>query len=213
MSMKVFRFYYSPYCLKVEKALELMDLPFERVNVPYLDRSAIVDLTGGYIHVPVLVDDAGQVRKESKSICEFLVSLPSGERLVPKGLDAAIWAYHDWCDNQLEDVIFRIASPLVRRTFKSPQERAFFTLIKERKFGQGCLESWEEDSDNLLKRARKLLNATEKTLSEQAFVMGEKPSLADAALFGEFAMLDQAGRDIGKDFGQVFHRWFQTLKT
>ena len=210
--MKVFRFNYSCYCLKVEKALDLLGMEYERVQVPYLNRAELVELTGGYIQVPVIVDDSGRVHRESRAICEFLSTSFGDTRLVPKGLEAAIWAYHDWSDNQLEDVMFRIASPLVQQTFKSPQEKAFYTLIKERKYGKGCVQTWEKESAELLSQAREILTPTEKTLSEQEFIIGDCPTLADAALYGQFAMLDEAGVKIEVDFGKVFSRWFEEMK-
>src|SRR5438309_1744632 len=104
--MKVFRFNYSCYCLKVEKALDLVGVAFERVPVPYLNRAELVELTGGYIQVPVLLDDSGQVIIDSRRICESIAKGPHGQRLVPVGFEAVIWAYHDWCDSVLEDVMF-----------------------------------------------------------------------------------------------------------
>ena len=40
-------------------------------------------MTGGYIYVPVLVDDAGKVFTESRDICEHLLAGAAGARLVP----------------------------------------------------------------------------------------------------------------------------------
>ena len=57
-------------------------------------------------------------------------------------LEGPIWAYADFCDGPLEDVLFRIASPLIRDAWQSPGERALYTLIKERKFGPGCVDLW-----------------------------------------------------------------------
>lgn len=209
---KIYRFSYSCYCLKVEKALDLLEVKYERVQVPYLNRSELADLTQGYIQVPVLVEESGRVLKDSRAICEFLTSGPSGERLVPKGLEGVVWAYHDWSDNQLEDVMFRIASPLVSRTFKSLEEKAFYTFIKERKYGKNCIQTWETKSQELLANARDLLAPTEKTLSQREFLLGAHPTLADAALYGQFAMLDEAGLNIERNFGTVFAHWFDAIK-
>jgi glutathione S-transferase len=60
-----------------------------------------------------------------------------------------------------------------------------------------------------------LLAPTERTLSAQPFLFGEKPTLADAALYGQFAMLhagDPAllrrfGATPGSTFGSTFGSW------
>jgi glutathione S-transferase len=210
--VKVFRFDHSCFCLKVEKALDLVGTSFERVQVPYLNRAELAQLTGGYIQVPVVVTDSGQVLVDSRTICEFLVAGPEGERLVPKGSEAVIWAYHDWCDHQLEDVLFRLVAPLVLRKIQSVEEKSFYTFIKERKFGKGCIARWETTSDELLRRGRELLAPTQATLRDQAFIVCDDPTLADAALYGQVAMLAEAGRDIERDLGPVFLRWFESMQ-
>ena len=71
--MKLYRFRYSPYARKVQMVLDLLGKPYELVEVPYLERDELARLTGGYIHVPVLVDDDGRVVCDSRRICEHLL--------------------------------------------------------------------------------------------------------------------------------------------
>lgn len=209
--MKIYRFNYSPYCLKVEKALDLMGLRYEKLVVPYLNRAELVRITDGYIQVPVLVEDSGKVIKDSRTICEYLVKRPDGEKLIPRGAEALSWAYHDWCDNQLEDTLFKLASPFVFKTFKSMEERSFYSFIKERKYGAGCIGTWHTNYFTLLSLARQQLTATENTLSKQDFIQGSSPTLPDVALYGQFAMVHEAGINIEAEFGPTFSRWFGKL--
>jgi glutathione S-transferase len=166
------------------------------VEVPYGDRNELSRLTGGYIYVPVLVGDDGRVTVESRRICELLLADDSARWLVPEPLEGPIWAYADFCDGPLEDIVFRIASPSVRDAWESPGERALYTLIKERKFGAGCVDQWARDRDALLERARNLLGPTLRTLRRVPFLFGEAPTLADAALYGIIAMLVEAERSL-----------------
>jgi glutathione S-transferase len=189
--MKLYRFRYSPYARKVQTVLDLLKLEYDLVEVSYSQRDELAELTGGYIYVPVLVD-AGRVHTESRDICEHLVAKPGAEWLVPLALDAGVWAYTDFVDSQVEDFAFRIASPDVRKQWASLGERALYTLIKERKFGAGCVERWLEERDALLAGLGRVLRATERTLQRQRFLFGERPTLADAALHGNSLMLDEA---------------------
>jgi glutathione S-transferase len=186
--MKLYRFRYSPYARKVQMLLDLQGAKYDLVEVAYGERNELARLTGGYIYVPVLVDDQGAVLTESRAICEKLVA--SDPRLLPPPWEGPIWAYHDWVDGPLEDVTFRIGSPAVRDAWPTPWERALYVLVKERKFGAGCVDAWERDREGLIARARDLLAPTLRTLSARPFLFGDTPTLADAALYGTCAMLE-----------------------
>jgi glutathione S-transferase len=139
----------------------------------------------------VLVDDHGAVLTESRAICETL--LANDTRLVPPPWEGPIWAYHDFVDGPLEDVMFRIGSPAVRDAWPTPGERALYVLVKERKFGTGCVDAWERDREALIGRARHLLEPTLRTLTARPFLFGDAPTLADASLYGNCAMLEASG--------------------
>lgn len=189
--MKLYRFRYSAYARKVQMLLGLLRRRHEVIDVPYSDRSELARVTGGYIYVPVWESD-GQVTVESRRICERLLSEASGHRLTPAPLEGPIWAYADFCDGPLEDITFRIASPLVRDSWSSPGDRALYTLIKERKFGAGCIDQWRRDQTALIERAQTLLAPTLRTLDQVPFLFGSGPTLADAALYGNLVMLHEA---------------------
>jgi len=194
--MKLYRLRYSPYARKVQMLLELAAIPHELIEVNYGDRNELAQLTGGYIYVPVLVDDAGKVIVESRVICEAIVSRPDAKHLVPSPLEGPIWAYGDFVDGPLEDILFRIASPAVRDTWKTPFERALYVLIKERKFGAGCVDDWERDRASLVAKAQRLLAPSLATLEQRPFLFGDKPTLADASLYGNCLMLEEGSPDL-----------------
>jgi glutathione S-transferase len=190
--MKLYRFRYSPYARKVQMVLDLLGIRYDLIEVPYSDRNEIARATGGYIYVPVLIDDSGRAITESRDICEHLLVGEAGARLVPPPWQGPIWAYADFVDGPLEDVFFRIASPSVRDHWPNPGDRALYVLIKERKFGAGCVDAWQRDRDVLIQKARKLLGPTLTTLASRKFLFGDAPTLADAALYGVCKMLDEA---------------------
>lgn len=190
--MKLHRLHYSPYARKVQMLLELAGIAHEVIEVPYGQREELARLTGGYVYVPVLETDEGEVIVDSRRICERLVARSEARFLVPEALEAAVWAFHDYVEGPLEDVLFRIASPAVRDGWPTAWERALYTLVKERKFGAGCIDAWAADRAGLIARAKEMLEPTRRTLAARPFVLGDAPTLADLALYGQWAMLEAA---------------------
>jgi glutathione S-transferase len=190
VTMKLYRFPYSPYARKVQMLLDLAGLKYELIDVDYVDRHELARVSNGYVYVPVLVTDEGRAITESRNICEHILQGSVGQKLVPAPLQGPIWAYSDFTDGALEDVLFRIASPAVRDAWPTPFARGLYVLIKERKFGAGCVDAWERDQGALIEKARVLLAPTLQTLAAQRFLFGDRPTLADAALYGQCAMLE-----------------------
>jgi glutathione S-transferase len=202
--MRLYRFRYSPYARKVQALLEVAGIAHEVIEVRYGEREELARLTGGYIHVPVLVDDDGTVVVESRAICERLVARPAARALVPAALDAAIWAFCDHVDGAVEDVLFRIGSPGVRAQWPTAWERALYTLIKERKYGAGCVDRWAAEQAALIERAQAVLEPVRRTLAHQPYVFGGELTLADLALYGQWAMLDEADAGLVDRVSPVF---------
>jgi glutathione S-transferase len=188
--MKLYRFRYSPYARKVQMLLDLLGQPYELVEVSYSDRNELAALTGGYIYVPVLVTDQGRAIVESRVICQHLLQGKGGARLLPPPLEGPIWGYSDFVDGPLEDVLFRVASPAVRDAWPLPGDRALYALIKERKFGAGCVDAWLAGRGPLIAQAQNLLAPTLSTLTQRPFLFGDEPTLADATLYGNCLMLE-----------------------
>jgi glutathione S-transferase len=210
--MKLYRFRYSPFARKVQMLLDLLGKKYELVEVSYSDRTELATLTGGYIYVPVLVDDKNQVTVESRDICEKLLAGDGGARLLPPPWEGPIWAYSDFCDGPLEDVMFKIASPAVRDAWSSPSDRALYVLVKERKFGAGCVDAWERDRERLMAGARRLLAPTLATLERRAFLFGDQPTLADAALYGNAVMLEEADPGLLPRLSPALPTWLRRLE-
>jgi len=210
--MKLYRFRYSPYARKVQILLDLLGAEYELVEQSYTDRRELAELTSGYVQVPVLLADDGRAIVESRAICQHLLSGPAGATLVPSPLEGPIWGYADFADGPLEDVLFRIASPDIRNAWPSAAERGLYTYVKERKFGAGCVDAWLRDRAQLVQRAQSLLAPTLKTLTQRPFLFGERPTLADAALYGSCAMLEEAGPQLLSQVGEALVGYSRRLE-
>jgi glutathione S-transferase len=192
--------------------LDLLGHNYELIHVKYGDRSALARLTDGYILVPVLETSNGQAIVESRQICRYLLEAPDAARLLPSPLQGPIWAYADFADGPLEDVLFRIASPIIRASWEDPWERALYTFIKERKFGAGCVEQWAKDRTQLLEKAKVLLAPSVQTLQEVPFLFGASPTLADAALYGNLAMLEAGSVELVPQLSATLPAYMRRLE-
>lgn len=186
----LYRFPYSCYALKVQFLLDHLQLPYETKDVSFSDRDELIEVTGGRVTVPALVHD-GNVVVESRDIFQYLLTLTKND-LVPEGMEAAVWAYLDWTDSLLEDVLFRIASPGIAAQMVRPTDRQLFIFIKERKFGTGCVTQWERSRKELIDTAKVLLAPTLETLSQADYVVGKRLTIADISLAGHLAMVEYA---------------------
>jgi glutathione S-transferase len=211
--MRLHRFAYSSYARFVQAALDLAGASYAIVEVPFGDRDELARLTGGYIQVPVVELDDGTVVTDSRRIVATLVRDDARfAPLVPAARAAAVWAYVDWANNQLEDVAFRIATPGIQHRFKTPWERALYVFVKERKYGAGCVDAWYKDADNLTARMHEMLAPTLAALAEQPFVLGDTPTLADAALYGLVVMLEFGKPDRVAALDPALHAWRRRLE-
>lgn len=209
--IKLYRFPYSCYALKVQYLLDHLKLKYEVIDVPYADRAELVELTGGRVVVPAIAHE-GNVIVESRTICEYLLGLADNE-LIPEGKEAVIWAYADWCDSILEDVLFRIATPGIAARFPTLFETALFAFIKERKFGTGCVEEWHKTQSELITKARDLLTQTIASISVNNYVAGKTVSYADITLLGHLAMVEYANPKLILDISDALPAYMNRVRS
>ncbi len=208
--MRLHQFDYSPFAAKVRKCLELKGLAFEVVNVPYADRRALVALTGGTMQIPVM-EDGGRVMDESARITAYL-----DERYPPSlREDPLAVVIEGWADNVLEDMAFRLAAPGIHDRMADMEGRAdapaLFRLIKERKFGPGCLGAWRAAERSLADRVLALLRPLGELIAERPFLLGSDPSLADAAVYGQLFMLELALPGFVKREVPAMSGWYRRI--
>jgi glutathione S-transferase len=113
-------------------------------------------------------------------------------------------------------VAFRIACPLIEpelpRLFGGRDDaRALWRLLKERKFGPGCIEAWARDAEALNGRASVLLQPLALKVQSQPFLLGATPSLADVAVYGQLYFLELASPRWVVDRAPGLTAWFRRV--
>lgn len=185
--MKLFQFGYSPYAAKVRFALNALRRECEIVEVPYVDRKALVAATGG-VGIPVLVDGATVISDSPRIVAHLDVQ--GVLRREPLSVTA-----EQWSDGPLEDAAFRFACPGLEDRMGADQgeeARLMFRLVKERKYGAGALAQWRADEATHRAQTIELLGPIQTQLSKTPFVFGANVSVADLAIAGQLFMVEVA---------------------
>ena len=187
--MRLLQFSYSPYAAKVRICLKLKQLECEVVEIPYTQRAELVKLSGG-IGVPVLVDGATVV-KDSARITEYLEKKGGPSlRLLPLAT-----VLEQWADNWFEETAFRLACPGLEDRIGADQgeeARLMFRLVKERRYGTGCIAAWRAEQAKHAADTKAMLEPIAAAVNASGFVLGSAVSLADAAIAGQLYMLEAA---------------------
>jgi glutathione S-transferase len=209
--MKLYQFCYSPFAAKVRKCIAWKGLDCEMVEVPMLDRRALVAVTGGSIMIPVL-EDGDSVISDSPRITAYLERYAPTLRAAPT---AAI--IESWSDNVVEEVAFRIAAPAIDERIAAlnggrADARAMFRLIKERKYGAGCLETWRAQRLESIARLTMLLAPVEEAVGANAFILGDTPTLADAAVYGQLYMIEWAIHGFVDELPAPVAEWYHRVE-
>jgi glutathione S-transferase len=187
--VKLYQFPYSPFAAKVRIGLKAKGLACELVDVPYLERQELVAISGG-VMVPVLVDGETVV-KDSPAIMAYL-----DQHYAPSLRESQLAVIiEQWADGAVEDVAFRLACPGMEELVVSTNGgradvRAMFRLVKERRYGVGCIEAWKHDAVTYSAHLKSLLAPVVAVLERQPYLLGESLSLADAAVVGQLSMVE-----------------------
>jgi len=197
MTLRLYDWAPSPFCLKVRAILDYKALPYERINAlgkPLFDmwkRGA----TGKF---PTLEID-GELVCDSTDIAYALEARAPEPRIVPRdGRERALChALEDWADESLYFIglYYQWREPegrkMVPRAFGRSivgraAYRAFDARVARQLAGQGTARKSERHIRRDLERQ---LDAIEGLLEGRAFLLGDAPMLCDFALLGQVVYL------------------------
>ena len=187
--MRLLQFSYSPFAAKVRTCLKLHQLECELVEIPYTRRQELVALSGG-VGVPVLVDGA-TVITDSPRITAWL----DGKAKRSLRTHPLAPVLEQWADNWLEETAFRLACPGLEDRMGQTQgeeARLMFRLIKERRYGAGCITQWRADQAKYAAETKAMLAPIVEAVRATGFVLGDSVSVADAAVVGQLFMVEAA---------------------
>lgn len=217
MSLTVYQFAHSPYCLPITRALEALDVPFAIRNISNADRREIIEVTNGaYYQVPVLVHDERVIFEssgDSLDVAHYVDRAFGGGRLFPaehEGFQRLVVAH---LENDVEGVTFRLVDPPYLAAMENVTERTMIVRHKERKFGRGCVEAWAAGREDLAKSARALLEPYELALQQRPFLFGDVPVYADFALFGILGNLTYKDYNRLPEGFEALAAWFPRITT
>jgi len=211
----LYQFQLCPFCHKVRAALELKGLAYRMVEVAPGSKRELPPLPEGAPRkVPVIQVD-GEVIWDSTTILMRLddIAPSAARRLLPQGGEerAAAVTLEEWVDANLipslPTVIYDTWANAMRAAQITARE-SNFTLLQSLKVRVGGSLIMRLIAKRILKRVgrsdghawvRECLDEVEARLAGRAFVGGEAPSVADAALHGalrcveEFPVFSQLG--------------------
>ena len=185
--IELIQFPWSPYCIVQRRILEYSGVRFKITNLKRTnDRSLVWQLTKErYYGVPILRDGRNvvfELSDETQDIAKYLDwKLKLG--LFPavlEGVQSILWRY---IENDIEGVGFKL-NDVYYKEFVTKADQLPFLRHKERKFGRGCIDSWQAGQKALLLQLGERLIPFEEMLTRQAFLLGDRPHFVDFDLYG-----------------------------
>ncbi|HKY61095.1 MAG TPA: glutathione S-transferase family protein [Gemmatimonadota bacterium] len=168
----------SGNCYKVRLLLTLLEIPFERIEVDVVDRSNRLELLGGKnpaLRVPTLELEDGTHLAESNAILWYFAE---GTRYLPEDrLERA--RVLQWMFFEQYDVEPNLA---VARFWIS-------ILGQAERYAEALAAKW--------KAGYRALDGMERHLEDRVFLVGDRYSIADIALYAYVHVADEAGFDLG----------------
>lgn len=172
----------SPYCWTVKLALHHKGLPYETRAVPFADKSLYPD--PDYGRVPVLVDDDGEVMRDSLAILKRLdEKYPARQLAASDGARASAAFYAAWSGSTL---MAAMAPMLLLRVAATcdPADRAYFRTTREARFGRSLEEV--AATPGARERTEAALGLLAAPLGTSPWLGGASPDISDYVVAGPF---------------------------
>ncbi|MFY9270222.1 MAG: glutathione S-transferase N-terminal domain-containing protein [Candidatus Manganitrophaceae bacterium] len=185
--MKLYQHPASPFCIGIAAILKWRKIPHEIMNIPYSDRRIVVEKTEGkYYRVPLLEDGETVVWDRTpfgQEIARYL-DQKFNLALFPPHLEGIQAILSRYIENDLEAIGFKLNDIHYRAWLSDLYDRTMFIRHKERKFGDGCLDEWQQQKDRLQETFESLLAPLDQMLQESPFLIDRRPRFVDFNLLG-----------------------------
>jgi glutathione S-transferase len=166
--------------------------------------------------VPVLSHDGKVIFESSASsidLARYVDRTFADGRLFPEcweGLQRIVVPY---IEENVESVTFKLVDPFYLREIGNPIERAMVRRHKERKFGPGCEERWENERPSLQAEAERLLSPFDLALAQSPFLFGDQPIFSDFALYGVLGNMTYHQYNSLPASLRALAGWFEKMRT
>ncbi|HLE98036.1 MAG TPA: glutathione S-transferase family protein [Candidatus Thermoplasmatota archaeon] len=189
----------SHFVVAAQKMLDLKRIPYEPVYVPYHDPTKLL-AASGQDYVPWLETAPGK-GVAWYDIPDFLEKERPQPSLYPAGTRGRARLVEDWAHQVVEEAVWKYVVADAVPTFRDPIERWVFVEMQERR--RGPLEAMAARKPEFLEGVRHVARLSEDLLGANSYLLGDAPSLADAALWGSFSPLWKTGNEIPKEFARL----------
>ncbi len=196
---------FSHWCVKARKILDYKRIKYEIKDVGYHDKRELIKATG-QDYVPAIVKD-GQI-VTYPDIPDFLEVLEPNPTIYPDGMQGLAKAIENWAHYRLEEIVWRYSVVDFPKTFKDDLERWVFVEMQELK--RGPLEIMEARRPILRKDMEAHLSIVEDMLRDHEFLLCNKPSLADFAVFGAICPLRYSGNELPNNVSGL-KSWYEVI--
>lgn len=164
-------------------------LPYEVMNLNICEPSPVVMLTKGqYYQVPVIEDLLSREtiweQSEGGQDVARHIDMLAQLKLFPEKQSGLQQILTHYIENDCEGAGFKIGDAYYEGWIKTDLERGLFRRHKERKFGAGCIEQWRRDVVALTAEFLRKIKPFEQLLSQTSFLLGDRQTYADYALYG-----------------------------
>jgi glutathione S-transferase len=211
--IKLIQFPWSPFCLVQRRILDYARASYQVVDIPSTDRALVWKLTRGrYYAVPVVQEGRTVVFEtddESQVIAKYLETrLQLG--LFPaewEGIQSILWRH---IEDAIEGLTFRL-NDVYAREFVPAREWMPFLRHKERKFGRGCLERWQEQQRSMMEDLSQRLVAFEQMLTTRPFLLDQQPRFVDFDLYGMLANFLYSGHYRLPPEHSLLREWYSRM--
>ena len=179
---------WSHWCVKARKIMDYKKIKYKVNAVGAHDKRELLTATG-QDYVPALVDGKQTITyAEIPDFLELMVPEPS---IYPNHTRGEAKAIENWAHYRLEDIVWQYTVPDFPKTFTDDVERWVFVELQETK--RGPLRLLEARRPELKTQMENHFQILEEMLTEHRFLLDEKPSLADFAVFGAISPLPYSG--------------------
>ena len=171
----------SPFAEKIRQVLGYKRLPWASVVVPnIMPKPDVVALTGGYRRTPFLQIGA-DIYCDTALICDVVEQLAPTPSLYPQGRKGEARVLAQWADSLLFPVAmaYNFQPPGVAQVFADATPEQIKAFVQDRAAMRGGAPRMAGPDATAMYKSH--LRRLADMLGNQAFLMGDQPSLADFA--------------------------------